>query len=189
MTKFILHGKLGEVVGREWKIQVRSVGEAVRAIEVLSKKLYKYLADNNSTIQYRVVFDKRDFVDIEELKGPLPKGDVHFIPVIEGAANPQQKAIIQIVAGVALIAISFIPGLGVIAAMAFSLGASLALGGIAQLISPPPDTDIGKSAQSSSFGGAVNTIQQGVPVPVCYGEMIVGSHSISIGLESVDAAI
>jgi predicted phage tail protein len=184
MTKFILHGRLGEVVGREWNLQVKSVAEGVRAIQVLSKKLYKFLADHNETIQYRIVFGERDFEDEIELKGPLPKCDVHIVPVIVGAADSQNKSVLMIVIGVALIVISLFFG-GSLSSLAFSLGASMALGGIIQLISPPPKTDTGKNAQSSDFGGANNTIQQGAPVPICYGEMMVGSHTVSIGIENV----
>ena len=43
-----LHGVLAEQVGRDtWKIAVSSVGEALRAIESQSKKLFRNLIENH----------------------------------------------------------------------------------------------------------------------------------------------
>ena len=36
--------------------------------------------------------------------------------------------------------------------------------------------------KSDNIGGPSNTIQQGVPVPLCYGRMIIGSAMISAGI-------
>jgi predicted phage tail protein len=78
---------------------------------------------------------------------------------------------------------------------AFSLvGASLVLGGIAQAISPSPinstaavnSFERGRDAakfESFSFSGIVNTAKQGLPVPIAYGRVFVGSAVLSSGLD------
>ena len=77
---------------------------------------------------------------------------------------------------------------------AFSLvGAALVLGGIAQALSPSPAlSNVGFSTQrgsdaakfeSFSFSGVVNTSKQGLPVPVAYGRVYVGSAVISSGFD------
>jgi predicted phage tail protein len=78
---------------------------------------------------------------------------------------------------------------------AFSLvGASLVLGGIAQAISPSPinstaavnPMERGREAakfESFSFSGIVNTAKQGLPVPIAYGRLFVGSAVLSSGLD------
>jgi len=72
---------------------------------------------------------------------------------------------------------------------AFSLlGASLVLGGVAQMISPAPQNapERGKEAaklESFSFSGIVNTAKQGMACPVAYGRVVVGSAVISAGLD------
>jgi predicted phage tail protein len=70
----------------------------------------------------------------------------------------------------------------------FGIGASLVLGGVAQLISPQPKGGFerGKEAarlESFSFSGIVNTSQQGLPVPIVYGRAFVGSAVLSSGLD------
>ena len=84
-----------------------------------------------------------------------------------------------------------------------SIGVALVLGGVSQLLSPTPQLgQIGPASQSVggtrttttegtemdpqesySFSGIQNTSRQGTPVPVVYGETIVGSVVISAGID------
>ena len=84
-----------------------------------------------------------------------------------------------------------------------SIGVALVLGGVSQLLSPTPQlAQIGPASQSLgggrttttegtemdpqesySFSGIQNTSRQGIPVPVVYGETIVGSVVISAGID------
>ena len=72
-------------------------------------------------------------------------------------------------------------GLG---AAAGNIGIGLALTGVAGLLSPTiaaPDID-NDPRNNNSFSGVQNTSREGIPVPVAYGEVIVGSVVISAGL-------
>ena len=95
--------------------------------------------------------------------------------------------------------------LGIAAAnLAATVGVALILGGVSQLISPTPQMGtigplggIGGTGrrqtstegtefdpqESYSFSGIQNTSKQGVPVPVVYGETIIGSVVISAGID------
>lgn len=114
------------------------------------------------------------------LNESLPPGAVvHIVPRMAGAKN----GIWQVVAGAALIGASFIPGLNAVAAaVLFSAGTSMALGGVAQMLTPVPktptvgQTDNGK--QNTYFSSLENMVAQGNPVPVLYGEMKIGSRVI-----------
>ena len=84
-----------------------------------------------------------------------------------------------------------------------SIGVALVLGGVSQLLSPTPqigqigpaNTSLGGGRttttegtemdpqESYSFSGIQNTSRQGTPVPVVYGETIVGSVVISAGID------
>jgi predicted phage tail protein len=85
-----------------------------------------------------------------------------------------------------------------------AVGVALILGGVSQLISPTPQMGtigplggVGGTGrrqtstegtefdpqESYSFSGIQNTSKQGVPVPVIYGETIVGSVVISAGID------
>ena len=83
-----------------------------------------------------------------------------------------------------------------------AIGASLILGGVSQLLSPTPQIgSIGPASttggfrqtttegtemdpqESYSFSGIQNTSRMGLPVPLVYGETIVGSVVISAGID------
>ena len=81
------------------------------------------------------------------------------------------------------------------AGTAFSaIGASLVLGGVSQMISPKPQPvgsfggqstlDNPSALQSYNFSGIQNTSTQGTPVPVVYGKTIVGSVTLSAGIQN-----
>ena len=80
-----------------------------------------------------------------------------------------------------------------------SIGAALVLGGVSQLLTPTPQIgSLGPASQRStqgseldpqesySFSGIQNTSRQGTPVPIVYGETVVGSVVISAGLDVDD---
>jgi predicted phage tail protein len=64
------------------------------------------------------------------------------------------------------------------------------LGGVAQLLTPTPkiSQDEGDPRKSFSFSGIQNTNRAGVPVPVVYGETLVGSVVISAGIDIVQVS-
>ena len=92
---------------------------------------------------------------------------------------------------------------GAFATAVGSIGVALVLGGVSQLLSPTPQiAQIGPASmspgggrtttsegteldpqESYSFSGIQNVSKQGVPVPVAYGETIVGSVVISAGID------
>lgn len=80
------------------------------------------------------------------------------------------------------------------------IGLSLALGGVAQMISPTAqplgsglsmDTSAAsdpRRLQSFNFSGIQNTSQQGTPINLVYGRMIVGSTTLSAGVFNTNMA-
>ncbi|MEK7492166.1 MAG: tail assembly protein, partial [Pseudomonadota bacterium] len=79
--------------------------------------------------------------------------------------------------------------------MAFGVGlagASMALGGVVQMLSPQAKglstKDSPNNGASYNFNGPVNTTAQGNPVPILYGRMIVGSAVLSGGIFAEDQA-
>ena len=71
-----------------------------------------------------------------------------------------------------------------LAAAAGNIGIGLALTGVAGLLSPTvptPETD-NDPRNNFSFSGVQNVGREGVPVPVAYGEVIVGSVVVSASL-------
>ena len=80
---------------------------------------------------------------------------------------------------------------GAFASAIGSVGVALVLGGVAQAISPQPDLTSLESArgrdaarlESFTISNVVNTSRQGMPVPIAYGRVFVGSAVLSSGLD------
>ncbi|EFD1376141.1 phage tail assembly protein T [Escherichia coli] len=85
----------------------------------------------------------------------------------------------------------WMPGIGIAASnIMFSMGSAMALGGVAQMLAPKAKTPEYKSTdngkQNTYFSSLDNMIAQGNPVPVPYGEMLVGSRRISQDISTRD---
>jgi predicted phage tail protein len=161
--------------------------------------LEQHMADQ----YYRVTVGTYDLA-LDEIHDPTGQQDIKIMPVVAGAGAGAKIAI-----GVALIALSFaIPGLAFGAVLAGqiasgvgnailvagqvigAIGASLALGGVAQLITPVPKVPQGAGSDNDprktyNFSGIQQTSRQGVPVPCVYGLTLVGSVVISAGTDTV----
>lgn len=191
LRKIRLYGPLAKFIGkRVLRADVGSAAEAVRFLVANWPAVEKHMADQ----YYRVMVDEADLpldTDPEQLHYPAGAGEIKIIPVVAGAG-----AVGRIIAGIALIAVSFlIPGSALLFGTAIStivagVGISLVLGGVAQLLSPVPRTsrDEGDPRRSFSFSGIQNTSRQGTPVPVVYGETLVGSVVVSAGIDIVQVA-
>ena len=191
LRKIKLYGKLAKFIGhRVLEADVATAAEAVRFLLANWPELEAHMSDQH----YRVSVGTYD-IDLEELHHPAGAAPISFVPVVAGAG-----AVGRIIAGIALIALSFLiiplgiaaAGAGIATAVGLA-GASLLLGGIAQLLTPTPKVAQGVDKQddprkSYSFSGIQNTSRQGVPVPIVYGETIVGSVVISAGIDTVQVA-
>ena len=200
LRKIKLYGKLAKFIGhRVLEADVATAAEAVRFLVANWPEVERHMADQH----YRVSIGTYD-IDLEELHHPAGAAPISFVPVVAGAG-----ATGRIIAGIALIALSFgIASLAASAALAGSLsgfalqavafgtqagllaGIGLVLGGVAQLLTPTPkiSKDEGDPRKSFSFSGIQNVSRAGVPVPVVYGETLVGSVVISAGIDIVQVS-
>lgn len=203
LRKIKLYGPLAKFIGkRVLQADIGSAAEAVRFLVANFPAVEKHMANQH----YRVSVGEYDLT-LDELHHPSGQQEIKIVPVIGGAGGSTG----QILLGIGLIAASFLlPGAGlfgttsifgvsaaqggaVLAGLgtAFSaIGASLVLGGVAQLITPVPkattqginsDTDPRKTY---SFSGIQQTSRQGVPVPIVYGKTLTGSVVISAGIDT-----
>jgi predicted phage tail protein len=194
MKTIVLLGELGRRFGRRHMLDVASPAEAVRALMANFKDFAEFVSTSQErNVGYRVL-NMREDVGQDELHLPAGRRIV-IAPVIAGGGGTFGK----IIMGAVLIAFAvFNPALAstvlfgstTIGSVAFGIGLSLALGGVAQLLSPPPKSTGPKEEDPPSyvFDGAVNTAAQGQPVPIGYGRMIVGSAVISAGINVEDIA-
>ncbi len=69
-------------------------------------------------------------------------------------------------------------GLSTPGLIAASIAVNLAITGISQIMMPGPEVDKG-TEDAYLFDGPTNSITQGLPVPVAYGELVVGGAPVS----------
>lgn len=223
-TEVKLYGPLAKFVGqRTFLAEVASAAEAIRMLIVNFPGLERHMADWD----YKVVVDNYES-GLDDINNPA-SACIQIIPVVAGAGF--WSSLGKIVAGVALVAAAIVFGpvgggflglgagvggaagaavgtTGALGAVASSLigavGASLILGGTAQLLSPTPQigqlgpatgfsfsparstegTALDPQGQDSySFSGIQNVSRQATPVPVVFGETVVGSVTISAGID------
>jgi predicted phage tail protein len=180
-----IYGRLAKFLKRrKFEAEVSSAAEAVRFLLANFPQLEKHMADQH----YRVSVGSYDLTE-SELHDPAGQQVIKIVPVVAGAG-----AVGRIIAGVALLAIGFlVPGIGALGVqLLVGVGASLVLGGVAQLLTPVPKIPQGVASntdqdprKSYSFSGIQNTSRQGLPVPIVYGETLVGSVVISAGIDTV----
>ena len=189
--KIKLYGDLADFVGvKEIETQVHTVADAVKCLIGNYPQAENYMMDKN----YRVLVNEKSKT-LEELHYPTGHNDIKIVPVISG----QGRGLGSILLGAALIGLSFgiggilgnpitslsakgFAGAGFGAKAAFGIGASLILGGVSQMLTPVPEAPDEDEPNSFQFNSPINTSIAGLPVPVLYGERMVGSVVISAGI-------
>ncbi len=117
--------------------------------------------------------------------------DIRIAPILMGSKN---QGVFNIILGAVLIVAGTLlaPYTGGASTFLVKLGWGLVIGGVMQLLAPAPKgrspRDRPDNQPSHTFDGPINTQAQGHPVPVLYGELIVGSAVISAGINAVDQA-
>lgn len=193
MKEIILYGELGERFGKRHRFAVKTAAEALRALKANLRGFEQYMCQAHTKgVGFRMFVGGSKVRDYIEVHNPAGAAKViRLVPVITGS----KSGFFSLLLGVVLIGAAIITGpigLGVlpgfIASAAGSLGLSLVIGGISQLLaSPPPGRDESLNRTSHLFNGPVNTTLQGKAVPVCYGRLIIGSAIISAGIQTYEA--
>ena len=186
-----VYGSLAKFLGqRVFRAAVDTPIEAVSFLRANFEGLAAHMAD----YEYKVLTGTLELQagsNPEQLSYPVGSEEaISIVPVIGGAGGQGTGAIL---AGLALVAISIaVPAstFGLTSMLGVGLaGGSLVLSGVAQMLTPVPETPSFESDPQSdpaSFSGIQNVGRQGVPVPVVYGETLVGSVVISAGINTQD---
>ena len=234
MQRVCLMGELGERFGAEHTYyNLRNGADAIKLLCINMPEFKDYLlASEENGIGYQVIQGGVDF-GYEDLALPFGERELVIVPVVSGSGEGGGK----VLAGIGLVALSFLlPGAGIFGATsifgvtaaqggallaglgtALSVaGASLALTGVAQMISPQPQvptlggyggSNFGGSGrmgsrnrtngpenvtsgidgqQSYAYTGAANSVGVGATVPLAYGKVLIGSHLLKSKFQIAD---
>lgn len=194
MVNVRFYGSLKQF-GSEFRLDCQTTAEIVQALTSQIPKLRQFIQQGLFTVRVG-----RDYFDNRYLEQGLShklKDDatVHFTPVLKGS---KRGGLFGVIAGVAIIASAIVLGplTGIISTNAAwivgSVGASLLLGGVAQMLTKMPEMKMGtekEKKQSTAFSNLSNMTAQGKAMPLAYGRMRVGSLIISQGVETMDTEI
>lgn len=197
MRKITLHGRLRQKFGASFTLQVNSVIEAMRCLaanfpnfdsEVVKGSYFVFIGPGK----------KGDAWDEERLALYLPpRRDIHIYPAPKGG---KRGGLGKIIAGIALIGISVLSGgaatplfggalgAGFTGGTVALVGASLALSGVATMLTKPPKTPnmstFERPEERPSFllSAPTNIASEGAVIPIVGGRMRVGSLIISSGV-------
>jgi len=228
----MLAGELGEKYGTHHEYyNLRTPADAIKLLCLNHPRLQKDLMTaHQNGVGYKLI-QSGAAMGYDELHLPFGSRPMMLVPVISGSGGSAT----QILVGVGLVAASFLlPGAGLFGATsAFgvgalttaagtatlattigtglsAIGASLILGGVANMISPQPEvpklgsrrmdgtsfrgpgpqgvTRGASGQQSYAYTGPANTVGNGSTIPVVYGRAMLGGHMLSVGIEATDVS-
>ncbi|MHC8289493.1 tail assembly protein [Pseudomonas sp. XS1P51] len=191
MTRILLSGSLAKTFGREYfrLLETGTTREAFSALQHTVEGFADFIRDSARRGLRFAIFRNRENVGERELT-LSGTAEIRIVPVIAGSKS---GGIFQTILGVVLIAASvIITAVSGGSATPFTsgmmaIGIGMALGGVVQMLTPVPKSGSQQEQASTEnkpsylFNGAFNSTQQGLPVPVVYGKMLVGSSVVAIG--------
>lgn len=148
-------------------VQARTVADA---IEGLSTQLPDWPRD--------LRIDVPGFDTDELLFAPTDLTEIHLVPAMFGGGGK----FLNIIVGIALIGISFIPGIGTaLSPILLSAGVGMLLGGVMALFMKAPSISKSNDPPASKyFGINDNTTESGTPITMAYGRINLFGHWLSL---------
>jgi predicted phage tail protein len=181
-----LYGKLGALFGREHRLSVSSVREAVRALCIMLPGFERWLETSEERgVTYAVFNGSRNISD-QELRLNGVHEVIKIAPMIIGS---KKAGAFQTIFGAVLVAIGVVLSFTPAAAASpflYKMGAAMMLGGVVQMLTPSGTQgmtmDSGESRKSYSFGSPINQSAAGNGVNLLYGKRLIAGVLISGGI-------
>jgi len=192
LRKLYLTGDMGEKFGDVVEVAASSVQEVMQYLEANHDGLRKYLIDKTENqIGFKIKIADEYITDEKECLLPLDKGDIVITPVPVGS-----KGVFKVIIGIILITIALMNPAwlaamsGWVGTAMLGAGLMLAMMGIMELMMPDPSTDEEEGQKEGYlFQGAEQSIPEGAPVPVLYGELRVPGKAVSFDLRNTTETI
>lgn len=189
LKKIKVYGKLRQFLGKSYFMAaVKSPQQAMSFLIANFEGIQKHMNDQI----YKVKMGGR--IITEEYLSMTGQGDIQIIPIAIGS-GPVVAAIAGAIGSAAAAVVSVAGTIltsSVVTTALTTIGTSMIIGGITDLLSPQnptPNTssvsDIDPNSRGSySFTGIQNVSSSGVPIPILYGYVYSGSIIISSGTDA-----
>ena len=185
-TKIILHGSFRDACPiSEFECEADTPIQAVRA---LTSQIKIVNPSFNAQWELCVV----DCDTIAALYSPLTMPELHLVPSFAGAGGVGKIIVgaVLVVAAIVIYAAGWWTGVGaIVGTMLLSMGLSLIMGGILELMTPAPKKQPNGPDPSNYLGSPMNTTAVGTPIPIGYGRYLVYGQYLSVGLEADPAPV
>ena len=194
MQTVYLNGDIAKF-GAVWQTNCRNIRDIFKLIECQTPGFRKYLIEaTDADVSYEIKRGEEIIEGFDELFLSLKDEDIIVTEVPSGSKTGGAKLIGALILTASLlvdqsgtlgtILSTTIVGEMTVATVVASLAVSLALQGTAQLLAPGPEVDAAEENKGYLFSGAVNNVVQGMPVPLAYGELVVGGAPISVNYDT-----
>jgi predicted phage tail protein len=164
MTKINIHGLLADEFGSSFKMDIGRPDLIFEAIDANRSGFKKRVLElHKEGFNYAILVDKKKIENKEDILIVKKAKTIDLVPVLNGAGGSEflVAAIVTAVSTVAQILLAPKPP------------------------KPPEITQTANASKASfTFSNQVNRAAQGTPVPVGYGELIVGSEVIQSTIKS-----
>ena len=193
MKKIKVYGRLRKFVGQaEFEADVNSPIEAISFLACNFKGIEKHMATQHYAINCG------DITVTEELLSMKTDSDIQIIPLAHGNFFFSIGLGALFKFGASKVGATLL-GSKLLATVATtvltSVGTSMLIGGVTEMLSPTAPTNSAMSGMSESdpaalasnysFTGLTNISRAGVPINLVYGEIMVGSITISNGVDTI----
>ena len=183
MTQVTLHGILAKEFKKNFSLAIKRPKEVFDAISCSHSNFRNRVTElANQGIHFALLVDGKKITELRELNIQKESQEIHLVPLIIGAGG-------ALLVG----ALGFSTAAGTIGAFAATAINSLIIGvammGIQMALAPKPKMDrpesvVNSAKQSFLFSSKANIAEQGLPVPVGYGRLRVGSSVIQSTIKS-----
>jgi len=168
------------------KLCVNTPQEAIKALCTVLPGFETFMQTSKRRGLTFAIFNGKRNIDRDELNFSGVE-EIKIVPVIIGS---KKAGMFQTILGAVLVVAGALLWATPMGAPLVASGAGMVLGGVVQMLSPMQgglarreDPD---NKPSYAFGGPVNTIAQGNPIPIGYGKRRIGGAIISAGIYSED---
>lgn len=193
MQRVILLGEMGQRFGETWEMNVDYIKDIFKLIECQRKGFKEYLIECHENGTDFTMKRGKEFVGEEELFLSVGDEDIIIAPVPAGS----KSGLAKVLAAIAIIVIVVMSGgtagpfmqtvlveggkataLTIPGKIAVFAATSLATMGLTQMLMPGPEVDK-ETPDNYLFNGTSDHIKEGLPIPLLYGEMMVGGGLIN----------
>jgi len=189
LRKIKIYGKLRQIVGKAtFEADLNNIGQAFSFLCCN----YPEVANHLQNSVYKVY--SGDKVINDETLCMTGDAEIRIIPVAFGSFTPLVPVLGGLIGGGVSSVVSSIGITGVLGSVVTAVGTSLIVDGVTSMLAPQPQqlgpsgmerTDPSSLASNYSFSGITNIAKAGGAINLIYGETIVGSVTVSNGIDTV----